>query len=218
MQDMQYRDFHSALMPTVEKSRVIGIRVPQLRRYAKQLEAARAEAFLAILPHEYYEEYNLHAFLVERIKDYDAALWETERLLGYLDNWATCDMLNPKAFAKHPERLLGAIERWMAAEHPYTVRFGIGMLMRYYLDEQFCAEFLQRVAAVTGEDYYVRMMVAWYFATALAKQYDAALPYLTEQRLDYWTHNKALQKAIESNRISPERKAYLRTLKRPNKC
>ena len=215
LQDVAYREFHGGLMPTVDREKIIGVRVPQLRKYAKQIEGTpAAELFLSDLPHRYYEEDNLHAFLLDRIAEYERAAAETDRFLPYIDNWATCDGLNPKVFGKHRDQLLGKIDEWLASDHVYTVRFGIGMLMRYYLDDDFCADHPARVAAVTGEDYYIRMMVAWYFATALAKQYDAVLPYLEQGRLEKWTHNKTIQKAIESYRIAPEQKAYLRTLRR----
>ena len=214
LQDEGYRAFHSRLMPTVPPETVIGVRVPALRRLAKQLAGTpQAEAFLQELPHTYYEENNLHAFLLESIRDYDAALAATEKFLSYIDNWATCDSFCPKVFAKHKEELLPVLRRWMASDHPYTVRYGMEMLMRYYLDEDFRPEHLAWAAAVhSGEDY-INMMRAWYFATALAKQPEAALPWLTERRLDVWTHNKTIQKAVESSRIPAETKAFLRTLR-----
>lgn len=214
LQDEGYRAFHSRLMPTVPPETVIGVRVPALRRLAKQLAGTpQAEAFLQELPHTYYEENNLHAFLLESIRDYDAALAATEKFLPYIDNWATCDSFCPKVFAKHKEELLPVLRRWMASDHPYTVRYGMEMLMRYYLDEDFRPEHLAWAAAVHSGEYYINMMRAWYFATALAKQPEAALPWLTERRLDVWTHNKTLQKAVESSRIPAETKAFLRTLR-----
>lgn len=214
LQDEGYRAFHSRLMPTVPPETVIGVRVPALRRLAKQLAGTpQAEAFLQELPHTYYEENNLHAFLLESIRDYDAALAATEKFLSYIDNWATCDSFCPKVFAKHKEELLPVLRRWMASDHPYTVRYGMEMLMRYYLDEDFRPEHLAWAAAVHSGEYYINMMRAWYFATALAKQPEAALPWLTERRLDVWTHNKTIQKAVESSRIPAETKAFLRTLR-----
>lgn len=214
LQDEGYRAFHSRLMPTVPPETVIGVRVPALRRLAKQLAGTpQAEAFLQELPHTYYEENNLHAFLLESIRDYDAALAATEKFLPYIDNWATCDSFCPKVFAKHKEELLPVLRRWMASDHPYTVRYGMEMLMRYYLDEDFRPEHLAWAAAVHSGEYYINMMRAWYFATALAKQPEAALPWLTERRLDVWTHNKTIQKAVESSRIPAETKAFLRTLR-----
>ena len=213
LQDEGYRAFHSRLMPTVPPETVIGVRVPALRRLAKQLAGTpQAEAFLQELPHIYYEENNLHAFLLESIRDYDAALAATEKFLPYIDNWATCDSFCPKVFAKHKEDLLPVLRRWMASDHPYTVRYGMEMLMRYYLDEDFRPEHLAWAAAVHSGEYYINMMRAWYFATALAKQPEAALPWLTARRLDVWTHNKTIQKAVESSRIPAETKAFLRTL------
>ena len=214
LQDEGYRAFHSRLMPTVPPETVIGVRVPALRRLAKQLAGTpQAEAFLQELPHTYYEENNLHAFLLESIWDYDAALAATEKFLPYIDNWATCDSFCPKVFAKHKEELLPVLRRWMASDHPYTVRYGMEMLMRYYLDEDFRPEHLAWAAAVHSGEYYINMMRAWYFATALAKQPEAALPWLTARRLDVWTHNKTIQKAVESSRIPAETKAFLRTLR-----
>mgnify|MGYP005754504801 FL=1 len=214
LQDEGYRAFHSRLMPTVPPETVIGVRVPALRRLAKRLAGTpQAEAFLQELPHIYYEENNLHAFLLESIRDYDAALAATEKFLPYIDNWATCDSFCPKVFAKHKEDLLPVLRRWMASDHPYTVRYGMEMLMRYYLDEDFRPEHLAWAAAVHSGEYYINMMRAWYFATALAKQPEAALPWLTERRLDVWTHNKTIQKAVESSRIPAETKEFLRTLR-----
>ena len=217
MQDTGYRDFHSKLMPTVEKERVIGIRVPQLRKYARQMaKHPEIREFLAELPHYYYEENNLHAFLLEQIRDYDVCVREVERFLPYVDNWATCDGMSPKIFAGHREELLTHIRRWIASDKVYTIRYGIGMLMTHYLEEDFRPEYPELVAKIRSEEYYVNMMIAWYFATALAKQYDAVLPYLENRRLAPWTHNKTIQKACESYRITAEQKAYLRTLKVKN--
>lgn len=214
LRDLHYQAFHSRLMPTVPPETVIGVRVPVLRKLAKQLTGTQeAEAFLHDLPHAYYEENNLHAFLLEPIVDYPIALAETERFLPYIDNWATCDSFCPKIFAKHREELLEPVQRWLNAEHPYTVRYGIEMLMRYYLEEAFRPEYLNWVAGVQREEYYVNMMRAWYFATALAKQPQETLPWLTEKRLDGWTHNKTIQKALESARVTPENKRALRELR-----
>lgn len=214
MQDLEYKAFHAKLMPTVPPERIIGIRVPVLRKFAKAFaKTEESRTFLACLPHEYYEENNLHAFVAEQNRDFDTALAETERFLPYIDNWATCDMFFPKVFAKNPQKLLPKMEEWLESEKPYTVRYAIGLFMRLCLDEDFLPEYLERIAKIRSEEYYVNMMIAWFFATALAKQYDAALPYITEQRLDIWTHNKAIQKAVESNRIPKETKEYLKTLK-----
>ena len=214
LQDKSYQAFQSKLMPTLPAEKVIGVRTPVLRKLAKQLVGTpQAEAFLRSLPHEYYEENNLHAFLLENIRDYDTALAETEKFLPYINNWATCDCFCPKVFAKRKTELLVPIRRWLDSGEVYTVRYGMEMLMRYYLDDAFRPEYLEWVADVHSTEYYINMMRAWYFATALAKQPDAALPWLTEKRLDLWTHNKAIQKAVESRRIPPGMKQLLRGLR-----
>ncbi len=215
MQDLSYRDFHSKLMPTVEKELVIGIRTPDLRKFAKNFSKSPfASDFLKILPHKYYEENNLHAFLIEQIRDYGSCIDEINRFLPFVDNWATCDMLRPKIFKKYLPELLEQIKIWLKSEDVYAVRFGIEMLMCHYLDGDFNEEYLQWVSEIRSDEYYIRMMVAWYFATALAKQYDAAIPFLEQNRLDTDTHNKTIRKAIESYRITDEKKVYLYTLKR----
>ena len=214
MQDLTYRDFHAKLMPTIDKETVIGVRTPMLRAYAKNFgKTADAVTFLEVLPHKYYEENNLHGLLIEQIKDYPACIAAIERFLPYVDNWATCDMIALRTMKKHLDVFIQEVYSWMASDHPYIVRFGIGMLMRYYLDEQFKPEYPEKVAEIKSDEYYVNMMRAWYFATALAKQYDQILPYLEEKKLDTWTHNKTIQKAVESYRIAPEQKRYLRTLR-----
>ena len=214
LQELQYKKFTSKLMPTVNPETVIGVRTPELRKLAKDYsKTPEAMEFLKTLPHTYFEENNLHGFLIETIKDYDIAIAAVDAFLPYIDNWATCDTLSPKVFKKHLPELYEKIKVWLKSGKTYTVRFGIGMLMGFYLDENFKPETLELVAGVRSEEYYINMMIAWYFATALAKQYDAALPYIQEQRLEKWAHNKAIQKAIESYRISDETKAYLRTLK-----
>lgn len=214
MQDLTYRDFHAKLMPTTDKETVIGVRTPMLRAYAKKFgKTADAVTFLEVLPHKYYEENNLHGLLIEQIKDYPACIAAIERFLPYVDNWATCDMIALRTMKKHLDVFIQEVYSWMASDHPYIVRFGIGMLMRYYLDEQFKPEYPEKVAEIKSDEYYVNMMRAWYFATALAKQYDQILPYLEEKKLDTWTHNKTIQKAVESYRIAPEQKRYLRTLR-----
>ncbi len=214
LQDIEYRDFQSKLIPTADSARMIGVRTPELRKLARQKKgSAEAEAFLAALPHAYFDEDQLHAFLISEEKDFGKCLQRTEAFLPYIDNWATCDQLSPGVFRKHTEELLPFIRKWIASGETYTVRFGIGMLMQHYLDNAFDPEYPEMAAAVQSEEYYVNMMRAWYFATALAKQYEAALPYLENGKLDTWTHNKTIQKAVESYRITPEQKAYLRTLK-----
>ena len=214
MQDCAYQAFQRKLMPTVAPERVIGVRTPLLRNLAKELSGTpQAEQFLRSLPHEYYEENNLHAFLVENIRDYGTALAETEAFVPYIDNWATCDCFCPKVFAKHKSEPISSIRQWLASEKLFTVRYAMGMLMRYYLDEAFRPEYLAWVAGVQSEEYYLNMMRAWFFATALSKQPQAALPWLTERRLDVWTHNKTIQKAAESFRVPPDLKARLRELR-----
>ena len=214
MQDEEYRAFHCRLMPNVDPNTVIGVRTPELRKFAKELaKSPEAEQFLKILPHGYYEENNLHGFLIESMKDYDSVIEALERFLPYVNNWATCDMISPKIFKKHLTRLREKIAEWMISEDIYTVRFGIGMLMRFYLDDEFSPDDPEAVASVKSDEYYINMMIAWYFATALAKQHDAILPYFEQRRLEPWTHNKAIQKAVESRRIDAKEKAYLKTLK-----
>ena len=214
LQDLGYRDFHAKLMPTVDKDKIIGIRTPLLRKFARDFnKTPEAKQYLDVLPHKYYEENNLHGFLIEQIKDYDETVARLDKFLPFVDNWATCDLIKPKAFKKRPSPLLTKAEEWMRASDTYTVRFGIGVLINYYLDDGFDSALPQTVADIRSEEYYINMMIAWYFATALAKQYEAALPYLEEKRLDVWTHNKTIQKAVESYRITDEQKAYLKTLK-----
>lgn len=214
LQDLEYRDFHCRLMPTIATNRVIGVRMPELRKLAKELAGTQdAGDFIDILPHKYYEENNLHGFLLETIKDYQVCMTAVERFLPYIDNWATCDAVSPKVFKQHLPELLEKIKIWIKSDHTYTVRFGIEMLMSYYLDDKFRSEYLDLAAGVKSDEYYVKMMVAWFFATALAKQYKATLPYIEQYRLDKWTHNKAIQKSIESYRISDEKKTFLKSLK-----
>lgn len=214
LQDEEYRDFQCALMPTISRSAVIGVRTPQLRRLAKTLaKSPDAERFLNALPHRYYEENNLHAYLLGEIADFDVCARAVDTFLPYVDNWATCDGMNPKVFAREADRLLPWIERWIALEHVYTIRYGIVMLMKHFLSERFRAEYLERVAALRSEAYYVRMAVAWYFAEAIARQPQAALGYIEKRRLPPWTHNKAIQKATESFRVPEETKRYLKSLK-----
>ena len=214
LQDAKYRDFLSKLIPTVPPERVIGIRTPALRAMAKQLgKREDIDAFLDELPHTYFDENQLHAFILSEMKDFAACLRAVNRFLPYVDNWATCDQLSPKVFRKHKPELLVSVRKWIASGETYTVRFGVGMLMEHFLDDDFDPAYLETVAAIRSEEYYVRMMIAWYFATALAKQYEAALPFLEGRRLDVWTHNKTIQKAVESYRITPEQKAFLRGLK-----
>lgn len=215
MQDTGYKAFHEKLIPTIEPERVIGVRIPELRKYARKFaKAPEAEEYLRMLPHYYYEENNLHAFVIETIKDYERAMEETERFLPYVDNWATCDSFSPKIFKKYPEQVYEKAKEFIASGKTYMIRYGVGLLMTNFLDEEFRPEIPQLVADIVSEEYYVNMMCAWYMATALYKQEEIILPYLIENRLSVWVHNKTIQKAVESRRISPEMKKYLRTLRR----
>lgn len=214
MQDEKYRDFQSKLIPTVDKETIIGVRTPELKKYAKNLfKSGEYLSFLRSLPHKYYEENNLHAFLLGEIGDFDLCCREIDIFLPYINNWATCDGLRPKVLSKDPEKLRVIIERWITSEHCYTIRFGIEMLMVHFLDELFDESDLTAVASICSDEYYVNMMRAWYFATALAKQQKHALPYFERGALDEWTRNKAIQKARESFRINSELKAFLLTIK-----
>ena len=214
LQDKKYRDFQAKLIPNREPETVIGTRTPELRKYAKQLvKREDIDAFLHDLPHEYFDEDQLHAFIVSEIKDYDRCMEELSRFLPYVDNWATCDQMSPKVFKKHKEDLLDHVKEWMGSDKTYTVRFAIGMLMEHFLDDDFDIEYPEMVAKVHSDEYYINMMIAWYFATALAKQYEAVIPFIEDHRLDKWTHNKAIQKSRESYRITDERKEYLKGLK-----
>lgn len=214
LRDEEYKQFQCRLIPGINPDSVLGIRIPVLRKFAAKFQKTPdAELFLQQLPHQYYDENNLHAMLINRMKESDV-FQALDRFLPYVDNWATCDLLSPTAFRHYPDKLAESIERWLSSGETYTIRFGIGVLLRFYLDDRFSAEYLNRVKDIQNSEYYVRMMIAWYFATALAKQYDATIIYLENGSLDTWTHNKTIQKAIESLRIEPETKAYLRSLKR----
>ena len=212
--DAKYREFHSKLMPTVNPEKIMGVRVPILRKFAAEFSKTDdANDFLRDLPHYYYEENNLHAFMIEKEKNFDKTIKLVDDFLPYIDNWATCDMLRPKVFSKNKEKLLTYIFKWIKNEHTYTVRYGIGMLMVHFLDEDFSPEFPNMVSKIKSDDYYVKMMVAWYFATALAKHYEEILPFFKQPVLDKWVHNKAIQKAKESYRITSEQKNELNRLK-----
>ena len=214
LSDSKYRDFQIKLIPGKTSDQMIGVRTPDLRSYAKELSKRDdISDFLNNLPHKYFDENQLHAFVISLMKDYDKCMCEVERFLPYVDNWATCDQMSPKIFKKNKEKLLEKIRDWMASDKTYTIRFGIKMLMEHFLDDDFDLQYPDMVASVRSEEYYVNMMIAWYFATALAKQYDSILPYIEEKRLDTWTHNKAIQKSIESYRITDDQKSYLRSLK-----
>ena len=225
-QDLKFKAFHSRLIPTIPADTVIGVRTPDLKLIAKNFSAdPNIDKFLNRLPHRYYDENQVHSFILSGIKDFDECVEQVEKFLPYVDNWATCDQLRPKVLGnttEHREKLLKSVKLWIRGrlasgeqveDDTYVVRFGIEMLMTYFLDKDFDPTYLKKVAVIRHEDYYVKMMVAWYFATALAKQYDATLPFIQGQKLEPWTHNKAIQKAIESYRITPEQKTYLKTLK-----
>lgn len=214
LQDETYREFHSKLMPDINKEAVIGIRIPVLRRFAGEFaKKPEAREFLQQLPHQYYEENNLHMMLITAEKDYEKCLAEMERFVPYIDNWATCDLPAPKCFEKHKKELITVIRKWISSEKTYVVRYGIGLLLRLYLDADFDPAYLELVTAVQSEEYYVNMMIAWYLATALAKQWEETIPYLEERRLSEWVHRKTIQKAVESYRITKEKKEYLRSLR-----
>ena len=214
-QDVKYKDFQKNLIPTVDPESIIGVRTPELRKYAKQLvKENKTDEFLSDLPHKYFDENQLHAFILSELKDYEKCVEEVCRFLPYVDNWATCDQMSPNVFKKHRTELMEYIKQWLESDKTYTVRFAIGMLMQHYLDDEFDIGYAEMVQEVKSEEYYINMMIAWYFATALAKQYDNILPILEQNRLDVWTHNKVIQKAVESYRIMPEQKAYLKSLKR----
>ena len=214
LQDTEYRDFQKKLIPTADPDAVIGVRTPELRKYAAQLvKNEEVSEFLSDLPHRYFDENQLHAFIISEIRDFDRCVREVIRFLPYVDNWATCDQMSPKVFRKHKGELLPHIREWMDSGETYTVRFGIGMLMQHFLDGDFRPEYPEWVARIRSGEYYINMMVAWYFATALAKQYDQVLPFIVNRRLDDWTHNKTIRKAVESYRIAPEQKEYLKSLK-----
>ena len=216
MQDLKYRDFTSLLIPNISKENMIGVRLPNIKKLAKELyKSGEYMDFINMLPHTYFEEYHLHSYILSKIKDFDIFIEEIEKLLPYIDNWSVCDSFRPKCFSKNKEKALIHIKKWLNSEHVYTKRFAIEMLMVHYLGDDFKTEYLELVSKTKGEDYYLKMMVAWYFATALAKQYDATLPYIENHAIeDNWTHNKAIQKALESYRVSEDKKTLLKTLKR----
>ena len=210
----KYRDFQSRLVPNIPKETILGVKTPDMRKIAKEIKGTKeAEEFLAELPHKYYEENLVHFFLIAMIRDFDECVKAVETFLPYVDCWPVCDQSSPKVFAKNHEKLLPLIKKWMGSEHVYTVRFGIRMLMNEFLGEDFRPEYLELVAAVKGDDYYIKMMAAWYFATALAKRYDESVVFIEERMLEPWTHKKAIQKAIESFRVSDEHKEYLKSFR-----
>ena len=213
LQDKKYQEMQYKIIPNVDSSTIIGVRTPELRNLAKSIIKEDYKSFLEDLPHKYFDENQLHAFIISLIKDYDECLNYVNSFLPYVDNWATCDQLSPKVFKKNTDKLIDSIKIWIKSKDTYTIRFGIGMLMSYYLDDNFKSEYLKLVSKIKSDEYYINMMIAWYFATALAKQYDETIPYIENNILDKWTHNKTIQKAIESYRVSDEHKEYLRKLK-----
>lgn len=215
LQDPGYRDLQVKIIPNVDKESIIGVRTPALRQLAKEY-AKRDDVslFLDELPHKYFDENQLHAFILSSMKNAEECIKLVDKFLPFVDNWATCDQMSPKVFKKNKELLLEYVNVWIKSDHTYVKRFAIGMLMEHFLDEDFKTSYLTKVSKIRSDEYYVNMMIAWYFATALAKQYEETLPYIEKQKLDIWTHNKSIQKAVESYRITPEQKEYLKTLKR----
>ena len=213
LQDKKYQEMQYKIIPTVKEDTIIGVRTPELRKLAKELVKSDYLSFLDELPHKYFDENQLHAFIISEIKNYDECLIYINKFLPYIDNWATCDQLSPKVFKKNTDKLLIEINKWINSKDTYIIRFGIGMLMQYYLDDNFKPEYLELISKIKSNEYYVNMMIAWYFATALAKQYSDTLPYIENRKLDTWVHNKTIQKAIESYRVPQEKKDYLKSLK-----
>lgn len=212
--DEEYGDFQAKLTPGIPRDLFIGVRVPNLRKLAKSyMKDSDSQVFLEELPHKYYDENMLHGLLLSEIKDYEECVAKVDEFLPYVDNWAVCDIMSPKVFKKHKSELINTIREWSASSHTYTCRFGMEMLMSHFLDQDFLPEYLEIPASVISDEYYVNMMIAWFFATALAKQWDATIPYIEDMRLGKWVHNKTIQKSIESFRITPEQKDYLRGLK-----
>ena len=213
-QDVKYRDFQSKLTPTIEANTAIGVRTPVLRKLAKYYSKRQdVDEFLADLPHKYFDENQLHAFILSEIKDFDECMGKLERFLPFIDNWATCDQMSPKCFKKNHEKLLPYLNKWIKSDDIYTVRFAIVTFMSHFLDGDFDEGYLKLVSDIKSDEYYINMAIAWYFATALAKQYDKTIPYIENKTLDVWTHNKAIQKSIESYRVTAEHKEYLKSLK-----
>ncbi len=214
LQDLGYKEFHSKLMPTVSKDKIIGVRVPQLRKFAKELNKSDLKAdFLNTLPHKYYEEDNLHAFLIEQIKDFNECISALDNFLLFVDNWATCDMMTPKVLAENPDLLYKKIQEWAKSEHTYTVRFAVVTLMKFFMDERLDKKHLKLLLRIKSDEYYINMAIAWYLATALSSRWDLVIPYIENKKFDKWIHNKAIQKSIESYRITKQQKEYLKTLK-----
>lgn len=215
LQDKEYRNMQIKIISNVNPESIIGVRTPELRKLGKKLfKENNYKEFINDLPHKYFDENQLHAFIISEIKDYDECLEEFNKFLPYVDNWATCDQPSPKVFIKNPDKLINEIKKWIKSKETYTIRFGVGMLMRVYLDDNYKPEYLQMVSKIKSKEYYVNMMIAWFFATALAKQYDSTIKYIENNILDKWTHNKTIQKAVESYRITNEQKEYLKKMRR----
>lgn len=214
MQDKDYQLFQSKLLPTITSEKMVGVRTPKLRKYAKELLKSDYKSFLNELPHKYFDENQLHAFIISDIKNFDECICYLNKFLPYIDNWATCDQLSPKIFKNNSDLLLEKIKKWINSKDTYTIRFGIGMLMQYFLDDKFEDEYLDWIINIKSDEYYVNMMIAWFFATALAKQYESAIKVIEEKKLDVWIHNKTIQKAVESYRITNEQKKYLKKFKK----
>ena len=214
LQDLKYRELQIKIIPNVKFDSIIGVRTPELRMFAKEIIKEDYSIFLEDLPHKFFDENQLQAFVISEIKDYDECIMYINNFLPYVDNWATCDQMSPKIFKKNTDKLFEEIKKWIKSKHIYTIRFGIGMLMHYYLDDKFEVEYLEMVSKIKSDEYYVNMMIAWFFATALAKQYDSTISFIEDFRLDKWVHNKTIQKAIESYRITDSQKEYLRSLKK----
>ena len=214
LQDFKYRDFQAKLIPNIDKSTIIGVRMPDLRKLAKKIDEKQAQIFMQDLPHTYYEENMLHSILISNMKSYDDCIDHLERFLPFVDNWAVCDCISPKIFTQNTDKLIEKIKLWAQSSHPYAIRVAICLLMKYFLDDEFKAEYLKIATDIRSEEYYVNMMIAWFFATALAKQWDDVIFILEDNLLESWTHNKTIQKARESFRITPEQKQYLKSLKK----
>lgn len=213
LQDKKYRELQIKIIPNINPNTIIGVRTPELRKYAKELLKEEDLTFLDELPHQYFDENQLHAFIISEIKNYDECILYINKFLPYIDNWATCDQLSPKIFKKHSPKLIDEIKKWINSKNAFTIRFGIGILMQHYLDDLFKREYLELIANIQNDEYYVKMMIAWFFATALAKQYDETITILENKKLDVWTHNKTIQKGVESYRLTEEQKNYLKSLR-----
>ena len=213
LQDKKYQEMQFKIIPNIDNSTIIGVRTPEIKKLAKEVLKGDYKSFLEELPHTYFDENQLHAFIISEIKDFNECINYINKFLPYVDNWATCDQLSPKVFKKNTNKLIDEIKVWIKSKETYTIRFGVGCLMQYYLNDEFKEEYLELVSKIKSNEYYVNMMIAWYFATALAKQYDSAIKYIENHKLDKWVHKKSIQKAIESFRVSDAHKEYLKTLR-----